>query len=178
MAILKERDALKAIIELHERNKRTDSAFFYQKVLLTVADSISNNSRIDQLYTLDLQNKLEEQRLANEMELKIIKMEKSRKELIYVIIILLSVILLATLTFIARWQRNRLRIKNLEHKTAIQEKGKLENQLDYKNKEFTTQLIFLQKRNEYLNELVQTERDCKKYTGTCWKTTAKNYKGY
>ena len=101
MVILKERDALIAIIALHERNKRTDSAFFYQKVLLAVADSISNSSRIDQLYALDLQNKLEEQRLANEMELKIIKMEKSRKELIYVIIILLSLLLLTALSFIA-----------------------------------------------------------------------------
>lgn len=155
MVILKERDALIAIIALHERNKRTDSAFFYQKVLLTVADSISNSSRIDQLYALDLQNKLEEQRLANEMELKIIKIEKSRKELIYIIIILLSLLSVTALSLLARWQRDRLKLKNAQHKSAIQEKGKLENQLDYKNKEFTTQLIFFQKRNEYLNHLAK-----------------------
>lgn len=153
MEITRESEALKAIIALHEEDDHIDSAFIYQKALISVTDSISNHNRIDQLYALDLQNKLEEQRLANEMQLKIMKMEKSRKELIYTIITLLSVLLLAALGLFARWQRNRLRIKNTEHETVTQEKGELENQLDYKNKEFTTQLIFLQKRNEYLNQL-------------------------
>lgn len=152
--INKERDALKAIIDIHEKNNRTDSAFLYQKELMIVADSIRFNNRLNELFAFDLQSKLEEQRLENEKQLKIMEMEKSKKELIYVVIILLSVLVLAGAGMFVRLQRNRLRIKNKEHETTIHEKGLLKNELDYKNRESTTQLIFLQKRNEYLNQLV------------------------
>jgi tetratricopeptide (TPR) repeat protein len=155
LEINRESEALKAIIELHEKNNRIDSAFIYQKALVTVNDIISKNSRIDQLYARDLQNQLEEQQMDAEMQLKILAIEKSRIELIYIIVILLSVLLLAAAGYSVQWQRKRLRVKHSEHEATKQEKGALENQLDYRNKELTSQVIFLQKRNEYLNKLAE-----------------------
>ena len=155
MDINRESEALQAIISLHEKNNRIDSAFFYQKALVAVNDTISKNTRIDQLYARDLQNKLKEQQLANEMQLKILKIEKSRKELIYIVVILLSVLLLAAAGYLVQRQQIRLKTKHREHEATKQEKGALENQLDYRNKELTSQVIFLQKRNEYLNQLAE-----------------------
>jgi tetratricopeptide (TPR) repeat protein len=153
LELTRESEAVKAIIALHEKYNRIDSAFIYQKALISITDSISNTNRIDQLYALDLQNELEEQKIVYEMQLKILSIQKTRSELIYIIAILLSLLLLIAAGYSVQWQRKRLRAKHKEYEVAIQDKGLLENQLDYKNKELTMQLIFLQKRNDYLNQM-------------------------
>lgn len=174
MEITREGEAIKALITLFEKNKQIDSVYIYQKALIALNDTISNNNRIDQLYALDLRNEMEQQKLANEMQLKVMKIEKSRNELIYIIVILLSVLLLATAGYFVQWQRRRLRAKHNEHEVTKQEKGALENQLDYRNKELTSQLIYLQKRSEYLNQLASK---LKRLTGNVQGQTEKQLNG-
>lgn len=151
--IIQEKNALEAIIEMHEKGNRLDSAWSYQKELLVVNDSINQMSRMTKMNELEMQNKLEENRIENELKLKMLEIEKAKKELFYLVLFLLAFIALVILFILFRWQKNRLKHRKKEHDTTIREKGELQNQLDYKSREFTSRLIQQQKQNEFLNEV-------------------------
>jgi len=78
----------------------------------------------------------------------------------------LGIIIVLFLYFL---QHNRFRRKTLEQKAILLEKEKLEQQLEFKNKELTTNVMYLLKKNEFISSISsqlktakQDEKDDKK----------------
>jgi len=60
-------------------------------------------------------------------------------------------VVIFTLVFLFVTQRSRIRRKTLEQKNTLLEKEKLSKDLEFKNKELTTNVLYLLKKNEFIS---------------------------
>jgi len=129
------------------------NAFNYAEMINTVNDSINKYNKLKELDLLEMRYKYEEDRKAQELETAILEASYYKKELIYVLIILGSGLVIFTFVFLYFLQRNRNHRKSLEQKTTILEKEKLAKDLEFKNKELTTNVMYLLKKNEFISTI-------------------------
>ena len=101
---------------------------------LNLDNKLSNLAKMEMIYKSDKEKQLR-------------KSEEQRKNLKY-IIFTLSLIFLFILTIIIIFNRYRIKSKNV-----LIEKQKLENDLELKNKEMTSNVMSLMKKNEILAEI-------------------------
>lgn len=153
--LYREADALSSLKELYVKTSKLDSAFYFQNLLLAVNDSIYSTSRLSELSNLEMKYQLEEERVKHELEVKLQKAVHSRSKLLYSVIILAvgSALIILLLLYII--QRNRMHRNALMQKNLLLESENLKKELEYKNKEFATQLIYQQKKNEFLIKLAE-----------------------
>lgn len=113
--------------------------------------------------TNDSLNYIESSRTATmlEMEYKFDKLKeqqenaRKRRELVYLIIaiILFSVVCIVSLLYILA--RNSIRRNKLKQENLKLEKKQLKQELEFKNKELTTNVMYLFKKNELNNQVVE-----------------------
>ncbi len=130
------------------------------KVYSTLHDSIINQEAVQNSLRLEMQYQYDKQIRENELQQELLLAKKERKSLIYMII---SGILLFSVTILVLLSRNqRMRIKqallrkdrlelerktlHLEKENLLIEKQKLEMELDFRNKELSTHVIYLLKK--------------------------------
>ena len=130
----------------------TINAFKYDIIKYRMKDSLNLEEKVTELSKQELKYKFNKK----EQEKKI---EQQRKDFIILIIIisLISGLIVIVLIF----ARQRIKAKNVRL-----EKQKIEVELDSRNKEFTTNVMYLMKKNEMLSgiseKLVQIENDAVK----------------
>lgn len=129
--------------KLFEKSNMMDSAFAYHKIYKRYADSISNEENIKELTKLELQYKFEQQIQERELQIEIEKAKQKRKNLIYLIVFCGLLLLLVVFVLLLKLEKNKKAKIDLE-------RTQLRTDLEYKNKELTTHVLYLLKKNEFI----------------------------
>lgn len=132
-----------AAMRLHHvylSNDNIDSAYKYSQIQSQMEDSLNLEKSMNRLLQLELLYEFKKQEQAREIE-------KERTQFYYIIsaIIIITFFILVIIILIAR---HRLKVK-----TAIIKRKELENEIDSKNKELTSNVMSLMRKNEILSEI-------------------------
>ena len=138
--------ALQGLEEVSVSKSDIGQAYHYSKMINSLRDSINKNNRLRELDIMETRFKFEEQIKQKELERVKLQAEYYRKEFTYVLIILIAGLIISTILFLYFIQRNRTHRKNLE-------KEKFKQELEYKNKELTTNVMYLLRKNEFISNI-------------------------
>lgn len=167
------RISLQSLTSIYDSTHRYREAFIMSKELQAINDSLFNIESLARISQLEMELEFEQQRKIFDLELERREAVQEKKNLIYLIIggalffSLLTAILLIIL------QRNKIRHGKLEKehlelesKHLNLEKEKLKEELDFKNRELTTNVMYLLKKNELITniseKLIKSKLDFKK----------------
>lgn len=141
--------------EIYDRKQIIDSAYKYHVLLSGLNDTLNREAAIKELKHLEITSQLKE----NE---RILQLEQKRKEQWYLIIgisLILSLVILSLLFFLTHSRNRRLKLEkeviDLNSKNLELEKISLEKELDVKNKELTTNVMYQIQKNELISEIVE-----------------------
>lgn len=129
--------------ELYESNKKPFEALKYAKSFKLYSDSISHDENIKKLTQLEMQFEFDKQIKQNEVEKAKLELTQKRKELIYIMIFSGAMLALIIVFLLFRLQKYKIRKISAERKSLLDD-------LDYKNKELTTNVMYLLKKNEFI----------------------------
>jgi tetratricopeptide (TPR) repeat protein len=148
---LQELEALINLKEEYLKISEINKANQYLEEIITVKDSINKHKRLKELDLLEIRYKFEEERNEQELDTALLKAKLYRNELTIVLIILVAGVIIFTLVFLFVIQRSRIRRKTLEQKNTLLENEKLSKDLEFKNKELTTNVLYLLKKSEFIS---------------------------
>lgn len=116
-----------------------DEAFRFSLIELEIKDSLYSERNSAKIFNYELQYHFDQERQEKELT-------QQRKDFILIIIIVffISVLAVGVLVF----ARQREKAKNI-----LLEKQNLKAELDFKNKEFASSVLFLMKKNELLSQI-------------------------
>jgi tetratricopeptide (TPR) repeat protein len=141
------------LFELYDLNNQPDSALKYLKKSREYNDRLNSEEARQEITRMEITAQFQERELIRQMQQK-------RKELKYIYgggLALLIAIILGLLFFLAQSRARRLQLANtnyqLESEKALLEKENLENQLETKNKELTTNVMYQIRKNELINDI-------------------------
>lgn len=134
------REAAKKLQELYYSKNDFPNAFKYLTEQYNANDSLQIEKSMAKLAQLELTYKLEKE----EQEKQLIQ---NKKEFNYKLVIISLAFILIIIVFVLS---ARQRIKS---RKALFEKEKLENEINIKNKELTTNVLSLMKKNEMLSDI-------------------------
>jgi tetratricopeptide (TPR) repeat protein len=129
--------------ELYEKVGQPIKALKYARLYKFYSDSISRDENVKRITQLEMQFEFDKKLREKEVEQSNIEARQKRKELIYIMFstgIFLALIILFMF----------FRIQKLKVKKISLEKKDLMVDLDYKNKELTTNVMYLLKKNEFI----------------------------
>ena len=133
----------------------SDSALKYLNELRDVEEQISRTEMLKEITKLELTKQFEEHERQSLTEQK-------RRELIYMFSLITLLLLTSVAILFYLLSRNRLkRIRLEQHNSELKqkhlelEKIKLEQELELKNKELTTNILYQIKKNEIINEIAK-----------------------
>ncbi len=151
----------------YEKSGNYKLALDMHKLYKQLYDSINNTSEIALSAKLEMQYLFEKQQKENELFQKIELANKQRKVLVFMIIsgILLSFFVVLMLLY--RNQKIKIKRNALQQESLILErknlqlekhnlqleKNKLAQELDYRNKELATHVMYLLKKNEFISSI-------------------------
>ena len=156
----------KILGEIYDNEKKLDSALMYHKIYIDYNEQYLDEFDIKQLTKLKMQNEFDEILQKNEIERIYQEASYKNRELKYIGITgfkILSVIILILLYVNQKNKNAKLKLKeeNLEL-----EKKKLNQDLDYKKKELTSNMMYLMEKNEFITsiskKLIELKPDAKK----------------
>ena len=137
-----------------------------------ISDSLYNAESMTRIAQLEMQYKFDKQQKIFDLELKRKEAEKEKRELFYLVIGSSLFFLLLTAMLLIYLQRSKLRNSKLEkekmeleHKHLSLERQKLKEDLETKNRELTTNVVYLLKKNELItnisDKLIKSKLDFK-----------------
>lgn len=129
--------------QLYELMGDVSNAFRYYREYNTYSDSLSQEDNIKKITQLQMQYEFDKELKQREIEQEKQEAQQRRKELIYLMIIFGVLLAVIILFLLFRLQKNKNKRISLERKNLI-------NDLDYKNKELTTNVMYLLKKNEFI----------------------------
>lgn len=132
-----------------------DSALKYNMLFTEYTGKLNEEATRKELAHLELASQLKEKE-------KIQQFEQKRKELLYLVaglVLTLTVAILSLLYFISHSRNRRLTLEkeiiNLNAKNLELEKESIENELDLKNKEMATNVMYQIQKNEMIHDIVE-----------------------
>ncbi|MCU0370314.1 MAG: tetratricopeptide repeat protein [Bacteroidales bacterium] len=143
------------LAEIHEARGDFKESAIALKKHLEFLKSLNERKMDDRITTLTLKYQVDQELKANKVENELNELRNRRKELIYIFTIITAGGFLISLVLLFRLQRNKIRRKSLEEKTMQLENEKISEELEYKNKELTTNVIYLLKKNEFIASIAQ-----------------------
>ncbi len=133
---------------IYESYGNIDSSFKYFRLYKSYSDSIINESNINKLSQIELQYQLDQQAKEKELEMKYAKLQERRKNLIYFIVFV--ILLFGLLIFILLFRLEKVK------KTKIEtDHRRLQQEVEFKNKELTTHMLYALKKNELMLNLAE-----------------------
>jgi len=143
------------LFEFYNKNHVADSALKYKIISTEVQEKLNKEAARKELAHLELASQLEE-------KAKIREFEQKRKEFNYLMIGLTLILLLSILGllyFLSQSRVRRLRLEkeniNLASKNLELEKSNLLQELEIKNKELATNVMYQIQKNELIHEIGQ-----------------------
>ena len=167
--LLQERLALTHLKNAYMAINDLSQAIDYADQISNVSDSINKYNKLKEIDLLEMRHEFERERKQQALERELLRAEIQRNKLTLILIIVGSGLGIIIVLFLYFLQHNRFRRKTLEQKAILLEKEKLEQQLEFKNKELTTNVMYLLKKNEFISSsssqlktAKQDEKDDKK----------------
>jgi tetratricopeptide (TPR) repeat protein len=158
------------LIEICENRKDYEKAFEYQSQYLMLNDSLINQEKLRIIMQLEMQEKFDLKLRESRYKQEKLKAEQKRKEILYLLITAAS--LLGILVFILFYflQRNKMKRESLEsRKNSLEvkslelEKLNLERELEYRNKELTTNVMYMARTSEFITRISEKLLKSKMY---------------
>jgi tetratricopeptide (TPR) repeat protein len=144
--------------ELYELKNNPIKAFDYYRYHKNYSDSLSQEENIKKITQLQMQFEFDQELKQRELEQARKDSIQKRKELIFFMISSSIFLAMLILFLLFRLQKNKVKRIRLERKN-------LKADLDYKNKELTTNVMYLLKKNEFIisisDKLKKTKYDFK-----------------
>ena len=128
---------------LFEMKGQFDSALYYFKEHKIASDSLSNKDNIKKLASLNAQLIYNEQLKEEQIKRVEIQEEQKRKTTFLTATIVTLVLVLILLLLLLQLRRSRIKSYELKQKN-------LQNELELKNKELTTHVLYQLKKNEFI----------------------------
>jgi tetratricopeptide (TPR) repeat protein len=150
---LQERYALQLLKEAYFNDKNLLKAYECAEELISVNDSINQYKKLKEIDLLEMRYAFEQERDQQQYQRELLKAKIRQKELSVTLIALGGGLAIVLLVFLYVLQHSRMKRKNLEQKATLLEKEKLQQQLEFKNKELTTNVMYLVKKNEFITDI-------------------------
>ncbi len=152
---IKQNQALKDISEqissIYREKNIVDSSYAFYMLFKAYSDSIISENNIKKLAQIELQFKLGQQAKEKELADKLDQLKQRRKNLIYIIVfgcLLFGIIVFFLLFRLEKAKKTKAEIDRLQ----------LQKELDFKNKELTTHVLYVLKKNEFMLNIAEKLR--------------------
>jgi tetratricopeptide (TPR) repeat protein len=143
------------LFELYDHHNRPDSALKYHKMLKDFNDRLKSEEVRQEITRMEITAQFKERELLRQVE-------QRRKEQRYMYgggFILLTAVILGLLFVLTRSRARRLQLANaniqLESDKNLLEKANLEKELEVKNKELTTNVMYQINKNELIQDIIK-----------------------
>ena len=143
------------IFEMYHEKAMLDSALKYHLLHTELKDKINRGNALKELKQFEIEAHFKERE-------RLIQLDLERKELTYQLIgliLLLTVIILSLLYFLSNSRSKRLNLEKenllLNARNMSFEKTQIENELEGKNKELATGVIYQIQKNEQINNAIK-----------------------
>jgi tetratricopeptide (TPR) repeat protein len=154
------RIALEQLAQVNAMLGNYESAFEMQKDFKQMSDSLLNLEKLRMITQLELQDKFDQRLNKAKLQQQKQEAEQKRRELIYSLITAVTAMILIILILLYSLQRSKSRRhkveaekSNLERLTLEQDKIKLEEELEFKNKELATNVMYMVRKNELITQI-------------------------
>lgn len=137
------RNATVYLSKLWEQKGQADSSLKYYKLFKTYSDSLSNEDNIRKLAFQEAEFKYAQELLAEKQERERESEIHQRNLIILLVAIFGLILIVVVLVLFLKLSQNRAKRAELEQKN-------LKNELELRNKELTTHLMFQVKNNEFI----------------------------
>ncbi len=127
-----------------------DSALYYRKQYQAANDTMLNERYNAQLDRLIFENQAKLQQANHDSEIKLISLEKQRRELVIFILIGITVSLIILAFLVWRAQKSKIKIIERDHRLMQLESEQATMALERKKRELTSTLMDLAGRNEFV----------------------------
>lgn len=152
---LQERIVLKLISQIYYEMGNIDSAFFYQKSLIAINDSINQDAQTRELDFLEMKHTFQKELAQHQLKIKLMETEELRSKTATTVFILIIIIIILILIFVLIILKNRIKQKTLELKSSKLENEKLSLEIKHKKQELATNVMYLLNRNEFIDSLAK-----------------------
>lgn len=139
-------NASENLFKCYQHSGMADSALKYHVVFKQFSDSLNRENALKELTRIEMTAHFEEQQMVRQ-----IAIEKYQYRL-YFILVLLG-LLVVTLVLFYLLSQSRLRRLRLQKSYAELEKTNLRNELEIKNKELATNVMYLIRKNELIGQI-------------------------
>lgn len=136
-----------------EVKKKPEKALEYSRIYKSLSDSLMNEDIVRKVAEMDMQNKFDKLMAEKEFEQALNDATQKRNKYIYLSIIGGSVSGLVIVLLLFFLQKNKMKNERLKTNYLQLEKEALSNDLNYKNKELTTNVMYLLKKNELIHNV-------------------------
>lgn len=152
--------ALEMISTIYAQLNRFQDAYDYHLLYKNLNDSLLNIEKIRLITQLELQEKFDKRIHENKLMQEKKESEQRTRELIYSLITVFSVMALIILVLLYNLQRSKARRHRLEaeksnllSKSLEMQKAGLEEDLEFKNKELATNVMYMVRKNELITNI-------------------------
>ena len=133
----------------------------YARIFKINSDSVENEDIVKKITKLEMQFEFDKQLKEKELEQTKKEAVQKRKELVYLMIIGGSVLSLIIFSLLYILQKNKIKRVQLNEEKLRLEKENLTKELDFKNKELTTNVMYLLKKNELIVNITEKLKKAK-----------------
>ncbi|NCA85196.1 MAG: tetratricopeptide repeat protein [Clostridia bacterium] len=134
----------------YEMRNQAELALKYARIHQSVSDSIMNDDMVRRITELDMQYKFDKVIAEREFQQALTDAAQKRNRMIYMMTIGGAFLGLIIFLLLFLLQKNKVKRVELSTMNLELEKENLTNDLDYKNKELTTNVMYLLKKNELI----------------------------
>ncbi len=138
------KDAAFELSEVYNEIEKYRQAYEFHLVFKQVGDSLFNNRSQERIAQLEM-------KLLFEQENKYRQLQKERTKLIYSVIAFGLVMILIVFILIYGRLRIKIRHSKIDQETLMLEHKQLMKEIDFKNRELATNVMYLVKKNELIN---------------------------
>jgi DNA-binding CsgD family transcriptional regulator len=138
------KDAAYELSEIFSNNNQFYEAYQFHLIYKEVGDSLFNIRNQEEIAQLEM-------KLLFEQENKIKELQQERTRLIYFVVVFGLVFILVVIILIFGRLRIRIRHSKIKQENLMLESQQLRKEIDFKNRELTTNVMYLVKKNELIN---------------------------
>jgi len=135
---------------IYEKEGDFVKALEYYKIFEQYGDTILNESSIKKITQIEMQFEFDKKLKEKELEDARKKSAQQRKEFIYILIIVLGIFIAIIAILLYVNQRSKTIKIELKRQNLKLEHNKLQQELEFRNKEIATNVMYLLKKNEFI----------------------------
>lgn len=127
----------------YKQSRQFDQALNYYEIYKQYSDSVFNEKNIEELTQLDMQYQFDAELKEADIERTMLEQKNERRILIFLLVSGSLLFLLVIVVLLLKLENNKRKKVSLERKV-------LSEKLEYTNKELTTYVMYLSRKNEFI----------------------------